>query len=307
MAEHIHISVVIVSYNVKDLLLTCLNSLYKHLSSELNVEVLVVDNHSSDQTVSAVAQQFPQVKLIANSHNAGFPAANNQAFQLAKGKYIFMLNPDTEFHEDVIGKLYEKMERDPQVSLIAPKLLNSDGSLQKSVWRFPNLWTVFCEMHYLNVFLGPKNYSDKNKDTPFVAESFSGAAIFFRREVLEKIGMLDETMFWIEDTEFCYRAHRAGLTLLYYPEVKLLHHIGQSAKKNYNISLSNQIFNKIKFFRKHYSKVEYLLVMLLSFYHVLFKLVVFGLLSPFKKTYALKARAYAFTLPKVFNPPKGIA
>jgi GT2 family glycosyltransferase len=307
MTENIHISVVIVSYNVKELLLTCLNSLYQYQSKELNVEVMVVDNHSSDHTAEAVLQKFPQVKLIANSHNAGFPAANNQAFQLTKGKYIFMLNPDTEFHEDVLGKLYEKMERDPQVALIAPRLLNTDGSLQKSVWRYPNLWTVFCEMHYLNVFLGLKNYSDKNKDMPFVAESFSGAAIFFRKEVLDKIGALDETMFWIEDTEFCFRAKRAGLTLLYYPEVKLLHHIGQSAKKNYNISLSNQIFNKIKFFKKHYSKAEYVLVVLMSFYHVLLKLIVFGILSPFNKTYSLKARAYAYTLPKVFNPPNGIA
>jgi N-acetylglucosaminyl-diphospho-decaprenol L-rhamnosyltransferase len=306
MTDNLHISVVIVSYNVKQLLHICLHTLYNHLSTELKVEVIVVDNHSSDQTVEMIHQEFPQVVVMANTRNAGFPAANNQAFQLAKGKYIFMLNPDTEFHEDVIGKLYEKMERNPQVNLIAPKLLNSDGSLQKSVWRYPSLWTIFCEMHYLNLFLGQKNYSDKNKDLPFVAESFSGAAIFFRREVIEKIGMLDETMFWIEDTDFCYRANRAGLTLLYYPEVKLVHHIGQSAKKNYNISLSNQIFNKIKFFKKHYSKSEYLLVMLLSFYHVLFKLVVFGLLSPLKKTYALKAKAYAYTLPKVFNPPNGI-
>ena len=307
MADNIHISVVIVSYNVKQLLHACLHTLYKHLSPELRVEVIVVDNHSSDQTVEMIGKEFPQVIVMANSHNAGFPAANNQAFKIARGNYIFMLNPDTEFHEDVIGKLYEKMERDPQVMLMAPKLLNSDGSLQKSVWRYPSLWTVFCEMHYLNMFLGPKNYSDKNKDTPFVAESFSGAAIFFKREVLDKIGMLDETMFWIEDTEFCYRANKAGLTLLYYPEVKLLHHIGQSAKKNFNISLSNQIFNKIKFFRKHYSKISYVLVTLLSFYHVLLKLLIFGLLSPLNKTYALKAKAYAYTLPKVFNPPQGIA
>ena len=151
-----------------------------------------------------------------------------------------------------------------------------------------------------------KNYTDKDLTQPFEAESFSGAAILFRKNVLDKIGMLDETMFWIEDVEFCYRAYQAKLKLLYYPEALILHHIGQSAKKNYNVSISNQVFNKIKFFKKHHSTIEWLLIVLLSFYHVVLKLIVFGLLSPFNPVYFRKAKAYLYTLPRVFNPPLGM-
>lgn len=306
MQNTINISVVIVSYNVKDLVLTCLHTLYAYLPNNLSIETILVDNNSKDETVNAVRSQFPQVNVIANDHNAGFPAANNQAFKVAKGEYIFMLNPDTEFFDDSLDQLYQRIRSDKSISLIAPKLLNTDKSRQLSVWRFPRIWYLFCETHYLNKFLGGKNYADKDLAKEFEAECFSGAAILFKREVFDKIGVLDETMFWIEDTEFCYRAYHAGFKLLYYPKAQVIHHVGQSAKTNYNISISNQIFNKIKFYKKHHNAFEWLVVVLLSFYHVVIKLIVFGLLSPFNITYFRKAKAYWYTLPKVFNPPKGM-
>ncbi|MEY3438514.1 MAG: hypothetical protein RL265_1099, partial [Bacteroidota bacterium] len=151
--------------------------------------------------------------------------------------------------------------------------------------------SIFCEFHYLTSLLKRKNYLDKDFTKQFEAESFSGAAIFFRKSVLDKIGNLDETMFWIEDVEFCYRAVQNGIKCVYFPETKIIHHIGQSAKKNYTISISNQVFNKIKFFNKHHSNFSAKLVILLSFNVV----------------YKRKASAYRYTLFKVFNPPKGIA
>lgn len=306
MQSNINISVVIVSYNVRDLVLICLRTLYEFLPADITIETILADNHSSDGTVGAVKEKYPNVKVIANLSNTGFPAANNQAFKVAKGEYIFMLNPDTEFFDDSLSKLYQRIKSDSAISLIAPKLLNTDGSRQLSVWRFPKIWYIFCESHYLSFLLGGKNYADKDLTKEFEADCFSGAAILFRRSVFDKIGMLDETMFWIEDTEFCYRAHHAGLKLVYYPEAQLIHHVGQSAKTNYNISISNQIFNKIKFYKKHHSTLAWLAIVTLSLYHVLLKLLVFGLLSPFNVTYFRKAKAYAYTLPKLFNPPKGM-
>ena len=300
------ISIVIVNYNVKQLLLQCLRSVYSKTNESVFIETIVIDNDSKDDSVFAVLQEFPQVILIENKFNAGFPAANNQGFQIAKGKYIFMLNPDTELLDNSLAMLFNYMEGHKEISLIAPMLVNPDKSRQLSVWRFPSMWYLFCETHYLNFFLDKKNYLDKDLNKPFEAESFSGAAIFFRKNIFDKIGMLDETMFWIEDTEFCYRAHHAGLKLLYYPDAKILHYIGQSAKQNYNVSISNQIFNKIKFFKKHHNRFKWLMVVLLSFYHVIIKLVMFSLLSPFSKTYYRKAKAYLYTLPFVFNPPGGM-
>lgn len=302
----VSISIVIVNYNVKDLLLQCLRSIYSKTNESIAIETIIIDNDSKDDSVAAVIKEFPQVILIENKFNAGFPAANNQGFQIAKGKYIFMLNPDTEFLDDSLSRLFNYMELHNDIDLIAPMLLNSDKSRQLSVWRFPSLWYLFCETHYLNVFLNKKNYLDKELKKSFEAESFSGAAIFFRKNVFDKIGMLDESMFWIEDIEFCYRAYHAGLKLLYYPDAKVLHHIGQSAKQNYNVSISNQIFNKIKFFKKHHNRLKWLLVVLLSFYHVMIKLIIFGLLSPINITYYRKAKAYGYTLPLVFNPPIGM-
>jgi N-acetylglucosaminyl-diphospho-decaprenol L-rhamnosyltransferase len=231
-ADQIHISIVIVSYNVKDLVLQSLKTLYNFLPENISIETILVDNQSVDNTVNEVSNKFPQVIIIANEYNAGFPAANNQAFKIAKGKYIFMLNPDTEFVDDSLSKMYNYIQLNTDVNILAPMLLNTDDSKQLNVWRYPTFWDVFYETHYLNFLLGKKNYKDKNLDESFEAESFSGAAILFKKDTLSKIGMLDETMFWIEDIDFCYRAKREGLKLMYYPEAKVKHHIGQSAKSN---------------------------------------------------------------------------
>lgn len=300
------VSVVIVNYNVKDLVLTSLRTLFSfHPNTDL--EVIVVDNDSKDGSCEAIDQEFPQVILIRNKFNAGFPKANNQGFEISTGDYIFMLNPDTEFLENAIDTMVGFLEKSDEYALLAPKLLNADLSLQRNAWRYPSLASVFCESFYLKFFLKKKNYLEHSFNEPFQGESFSGAALFFRKEVFQKIGMLDEAMFWIEDVEFCFRLTEKGLKCLFFPDSKIIHHIGQSAKKNYNISISNQIFNKIKFFDKHKGKFQTLLVKCLSFLHVIFKIVLFGLLAPFKAVYFRKWKAYLYTLPKVFNPPKGIA
>ena len=305
--SEVKVSIVIVNYNVKDLILTCIRSFYQFCGNAGDFEIIVIDNQSIDGSCQAIRTEFPGVILIENSENEGFPKANNQGFSIAKGDYIFMLNPDTEFQENSIEKLRQFLEDNKTVGIVAPGLLNTDGSHQSSVWRYPSLFSIFCEFHYLTSLLKRKNYLDKDFTKQFEAESFSGAAIFFRKSVLDEIGNLDETMFWIEDVEFCYRAVQNGIKCVYFPETKIIHHIGQSAKKNYTISISNQVFNKIKFFNKHHSNFSAKLVILLSFLHVVQKSIVFGILSPFNVVYKRKASAYRYTLFKVFNPPKGIA
>jgi N-acetylglucosaminyl-diphospho-decaprenol L-rhamnosyltransferase len=298
------ISIIIISYNVRDYLLECLESLYS--GSYKNFEVIVVDNASKDDSVNAVRLRYPQCIIIENKNNTGFPAANNQGFKIAKGNYIFMLNPDAFLYQDTLQNLFDYMEKNPDTDIAAPQLFNSDGSLQLSVWRFPTIGSIFSEMFYLKFFLNKKNYNDLDKSKPFEADSFSGAAIMFRRSVIDKIGMLDESLFWIEDVDFCYRAKQAGLKLVYFPDAKAVHHISKSAKSNYKISVSNQVFNKIKFFKKHKGAMQYLIIVLLSFIYVLLKLLLFLILSPFSRIYFSKAKAYAYTLPRVFNPPKSI-
>lgn len=300
------VSVVIINYNVKDLILQALKSLYRFTDPSLSCEVIVVDNNSSDGSCEAIAQAFPQVILVRNDFNAGFPAANNQGFRLAKGEYIFMLNPDTEFIEDTIGSLFRFLKEKPHYKLIAPKLLNTDRSHQVNTWRYPSIMSIIGEMFFLPFLARRKNYADQDYEKSFEADSFSGAAIFFHRSVPDNIGMLDEEMFWIEDIDFCYRAKKAGIRTLYFPATSLIHHSGQSAKKNYNISISNQVYNKIKFFRKHYSATGTFIVKCISAFYCITRFMAFSFLSPFGRVWFLKARAYLYTLRRVFNPPAGI-
>lgn len=298
------LSIVIVNYNVKELLLKCLDSVFAFNTQ--NTEVIIADNASNDGSLEAVRQKYPHVILIENTINRGFPAANNQAFQIATGKYIFMLNPDTEFIEDAANKLMHYLEENPEVSIVAPQLLNTDGSLQHSVWRFPTTMSIVSEMVYLKKLRQRKNYDDQDKSKTFEAESFSGAAMMFRRSVLETVGMLDESLFWIEDVDFCYRIHKAGLKLVYYPAVKITHHISRSAKKNYRISISNQVYNKVKFYKKYKSTGSIVLMILISLIHAIAKLIIFFILSPFSIIYWRKATAYAYAIPRIFNPPKSL-
>lgn len=300
------VSVVIVNYNVKELVLTCLNTLFQY-NKTAEIEVIVVDNNSNDGSCDAIKTKFPNVILIENNFNAGFPQANNQGFKIAKGEYIFMLNPDTEFLSPAIDQLVDYMEKNQQIMMVGPKLLNTDNSLQQSFWRFPTVKSVFLESFYLQKLNGKKNYADIDASKPTAVESVSGAAIFFRKELLDLIGGLDETMFWIEDVEFCYRLNKKNEQLIYNPNIQIYHHIGQSAKKNYNISISNQVTNKIKFFKKYGTWLQWKTVVLISFLHVLGKIVLFGILSPFNVVYFRKFKAYLYTFPRVFNPPTGIA
>ncbi len=303
---HPDVSVVIVNYNVKELLRKCLETLFVFTDPSVTLEVFVVDNASSDGSVEMVRKDFPGVKLIANTVNAGFPAANNMAFRQCTGRYVFMLNPDTEFHEDTIGRLVAHFDTHPGLAVAGPKLLNSDGSLQRSAWRTWTLSYIFFDAFHLSRLTPGRFYANRDWNKPFMADLLSGAAIFFRREVFTQIGMLDEALFWIEDADFTWRANKAGLKVEYWPGTTLTHHTGQSAKKNYVVSLSNQVFNKIKFMRKHGTGFEVFLVKVISLLHVLLKIVFFALRAPFSAVSRAKLKAYAYTLPRVFNPPQGI-
>jgi GT2 family glycosyltransferase len=167
------ISIVIVNYNVKDLILACIESLYLFFPKSFNLEIIVVDNYSIDGSVEAIRGKFSDVIVIANKINIGFPAANNQAFKIAKGDYLFMLNPDTALFDDSLSRLFNYLKDNPDVDIVAPMLINSDKSRQSSIWRFPTLWYLFCEMNYLSFLIPQKSYSANDYDHEFQVESCS--------------------------------------------------------------------------------------------------------------------------------------
>jgi N-acetylglucosaminyl-diphospho-decaprenol L-rhamnosyltransferase len=295
-----HISVVIVSYEVRELLLACLYSIEKAPGGIENIEIIVVDNNSSDGSAEAVRQNFPYVKVIDNKFNSGFSAGNNQGIALAKGKYIFLLNPDTEVVGDALHDLERYLDNHPACSLVAPQLLNSDGSIQVSAWKNHRVSTLIVETFYLHKFINTINYPPDCFEREFEPLSLSGAALFFRKSLTEEIGMLDEQLFWMEDIDFCFRARQRG-KLAYFLNAKVVHHSGQSQKKNYNISISNQLISKLKYFRKHTGRLAAGLANLSCFLFVCSRILAFSVVSPFGKLYRMKAKAYFYTFSKLMR------
>lgn len=288
------ISIIIVSYNVKEFVLSCLASIQKADLRD-KAEIILVDNNSSDDTVRAVSASFPLSRVIANDFNAGFSGANNQGIREAKGEYIFLLNPDTEIFNDTLQKLEAFMQADKEVSIAAPRLLNSDGSLQQSAWPAPSAWNIVLETFFLHS-LFMKKYelaADANREV----YSASGAALFFRKSLVGKIGYLDENLFWMEDVDFCRRAKEYG-KIMYVPSAKVIHHSGKSSLKNYNTSVSNQLISKLKFFRKYKMRVSYVIGSFFAFLHIVSRILLFLLLSPVSQKARLKFSAYVFTLRK---------
>lgn len=230
------ISIVIVSYNGRDFLRRCLTSVYEHTQS-VEFEVIVVDNASRDGTPEMVMAEFPQVTLVRRASNAGFAYAVNQGISVARGGAFFLLNPDTEITSNVLPPMLAYLREHTDIGILAPKLLDADGSLQFSCRAFPSFSTALFNRYSLFTRLFPKNrFSARYLMTDFdhsrIADTdwASAACWLLPRRAYEKIGPLDEGYFWsIEDVDYCQRVHLGGLRVVYFPEVALRHHIGASA------------------------------------------------------------------------------
>ena len=246
----IDISIIIVNYNVKDLLIQCLRSIYATNQNALTIEVIVVDNDSKDDSVSAVVAEFPNVVLIENKFNAGFSGANNQGMTIAKGDFIFLLNPDTEILGNALVDLKTYLDKNTTCSIVGPQLLNSDKSIQVSVWKNHKPVDLVLETFYIHKLFDLLSYPIEKLNGSFEGKTLSGAALFFRKTLITKMGMLDEKLFWMEDIDFCFRASKYG-SISYLNTAQVIHHSGQSQKKNYNIAISNQLISKLKYYKKY--------------------------------------------------------
>ncbi len=259
MAE---LSIVIVSWNVKSLLRDCLSSIFAH-KDELEIEVFVVDNASQDETCAMVRKHYPQVNLIQNKTNLGFTKANNQAIRVANGKYILVLNPDTIIRPKALTNMLDFIKENPRCGALGPRLLNPNGSLQLSCRSFPNLRTQLYTTLFLDV-LFPKSklfgqylMSYWPHDELKEVDQPMGAAVLFRKETLDQVGLFDENIFVFQDeVDLCYRIKRAGWKIFFTPESQIVHYGGQSFKQWKGIQASlrgGYIWRKSRkyFYRKH--------------------------------------------------------
>lgn len=278
MAEKkIELSVIIVNWNGAEFVGKCLKSVFESTFNE-PWEVIVVDNNSSDKSVEII-KQFPQVIAIENKENVGFGAANNQAIKQASGKFVFLLNPDTQIFPDSMEKLVKKIEEEEKIAIVAPQLVNENGSLQKEIGHFPGLVDsilVLLKLHRLPFFkdlVYPKvDYSQEQE-----AEHLMGSALLIRREVLDSVGVFDEHFFlWFEETDLEKRIKDAGWKLIYYPHARVVHLLSKSIKQ---VSpLKRQLmWNKSLgiYFRKHKNLIDRILL----FPFIILGLIIAGSMS----------------------------
>ncbi len=254
------LSVIIVNWNTRDLLLRCLDCVYKAQKS-LEMEVLVVDNHSTDDSVPIARQSFPQAQFIENSANLGFAKANNQGIRLAKGRYILLLNSDAFVHEDALYAMVTFMDAHSNSGAAGCRLYNEDGSLQRSCYAFPTLLTEFWQLTWLDR-LFPKSrifgrylmtYWDMGDSRP--VEAVMGACLILRTEALNQIGLLDEQFFMFsEEMDLCYRLKKAGWSVNYIPQATAVHLWGGSSNQVKGEVFLQLYRSRIMFFRKHYGK-----------------------------------------------------
>jgi len=270
-----NLSIIIVSWNVRDLLQQCLLSIYSSNSDELagqsrssifssevvppSIETIVVDNASTDGSAEMVRRAYPQVTLIANADNPGFTGGNNQGIAISRGRYVLLLNPDTKVLDDALARMVAYMDTHPDVGALGPMLINPDGSIQSSRRRFPIPATAFLESTTLQTWFPRhrllQNYYilDKPDDAIAQVDWVTGACLLARREALDQVGLLDERYFmYSEELDWCRRAKAGGWKVVYYPAARVVHYGGQSSEqvKDFQIIQFNR--SKIRYFRQYH-------------------------------------------------------
>ncbi len=244
------LSIVIVSYNVRDLLSQCLTSI-ENSTHDINYEIIVVDNDSGDGSADLVRSSFPKVRLLANSSNIGFVKGNNQAFEISCGRHLLMLNPDTRIVCNALHQLIQDLDRDTEVGVVGCKMLNSDSTLQPSCYNFPSLKEIFGMYFFGSSRFGGLLKMDYNKEHE--VDFVRGAFLAARRDCLEKIGLLDENIFMFgEETDLCYRIKQNGWKVVYSPETVIIHHKGKSTEQLPDNMYVERIRSLLYYFGKNY-------------------------------------------------------
>ena len=297
----IDISIIIVNYNVKDFIIPCINSILKNSPTNLSIEIIVIDNNSNDRSVESIKNLFPKIKLIINDKNEGFTKGVNIGSKSAIGKYLFILNPDTYLIDNSLTHLFKFMKENKKVAILGPQMISNSNNFQQSFWRKPTLLNTLLSLSHLDFINRRKNYKNELFDLPKEVESISGGAFFVRSSIFNSMEGFDTNFFWMEDIDFCIRASNLGYKIFYLPKAKIVHHKGKSSEKNWTITIYNQLMSKIKFFKKHHSSLEALIVKIAIFFISLIKIIIMLIISPINKKYLKKLNGYFLVLKNIIQ------
>jgi len=251
------LSILIVSWNVADLLADCLDSIR---ADGLQLEVIVVDSASADHSVELIRERYPWVRLFAQDQNIGFTRGNNLALEQAQGRSVLLLNPDTVVHGDALQKMVNYLDQPPGVGIVGPHVLNEDGSTQSTRRRFPTFLTAIFESTWMQGY-APKRLldhfyvADQPDDGTFDVDWVQGCALMARREVYEKIGPLDVGyVMFSEELDWCKRTKEAGWRVVYVGDAAITHYGGKSTEQ---VPTTKHIYfqqSKIRYFRKFHGR-----------------------------------------------------
>jgi N-acetylglucosaminyl-diphospho-decaprenol L-rhamnosyltransferase len=281
----VDLGIVIVNWNVRDLLRRCLSSILEtgdwrlevgtsapnlqpptlrlHSGQASNLQIIVVDNASTDGSPEMVRAEFPHVHLIVNDENRGFTAANNQGLAVAEGRYLLLLNPDTEVVGDALATMIQYMDGHPEVGALGPQLRYADGSQQSSRRRFPTFATALVESTVIqewwhdNRVLRRYYLADTSDDAIQAVDWLVGACLLVRREAYEQVGGLDEGFFmYSEEMDWCKRIKDAGWLIVYLPTATVIHHEGKSSEQVVAARHIHFQSSKVRYFRKHHGAFQ---------------------------------------------------
>jgi len=269
-------SVVIVGWNARHYLELCLESLTE-APPRRSMEILVVDNASTDGSVEMVEARFPHVKLIRSPENLGFAKGNNVAIRQCQGRYITLVNPDVIVLPGCLDALADFLDQNPKVGNVGPRVLNPDLTLQSSCRRFPTLWNNFCSATGLvSVFKGSRFFAGEHMfffphDRTLAVDVLVGCFSMVRREAFDAVGLLDEDLFMYgDDVDWCRRCWNAGWQVVFFPGAKAIHDRGKiTAPYPVRFAVAQQR-SVIHFWKKHHSFLGVLGIRsIMLFHHVL--------------------------------------
>jgi len=267
------LSIIIVNFKSKDFTHDCVKSIYQN-TEKIKYEIIVVDNNSGDGCIEMLAEKYPDVIGYANKENAGFAKGNNIGINMAKGRYLLLLNPDTIILENALDKMVQYMDTNTQAGIAGCRVENPDATLQRACrrsiptpkvafFRFSGLSKLFPKSKLMGKY--NLSYIDENQETE--VDAVSGAFLMCRKEVVKQINGLDEDYFmYAEDIDFCFRAKQHGWKVMYYPGARITHFKGQSSK-HMSMRATKAYYDSMAiFFKKNFEKqTNFLLIPIIYF------------------------------------------
>jgi len=283
------LTVAIVNWNTKGLLEDCLRSIFDH-TVDIEFEVCVVDNGSTDGSVQMVKERFPDVRLIENTANLGFAKANNQVLQECETRYALLLNSDTRVIDGALNELVSFMDAHPRAGAAGCRILNEDGSIQISCGRFPRLSSVFFggvafnnmfrKLFKNRTFFAEYGLSATDHEHVQDVDFVNGCALILRMDALSRTGFLDEKIFlYFEEIDLCYRIKQAGYSVLYTPDPRIVHLGGRSGRV-FRDTVFRNLTSQEYFFRKHYGAGHAIAMRFVVALGSVLKLTVFAIMYP---------------------------